>query len=1286
MDNVTEALPTQPEPYDPILAVADAALAGTTITHETNDPILAVADEAGVEMITPEAKERAFVSLKGPRSRFTTNKKSYKTRSLKAQARREDQEQMGAMWEDTALARVVQAEMRDWERAAEMGYDESIVGMYAQKKAPVPTNEKLTLRQQFIKEIVAGSLDAPVSVAGAAPGIFTMNPLAALGGAGAAPATLRQWLIDEYTLEPEVSQMELGERLQRSLWEGTKAGAVSMAGGKAGEKMGTAVKGVWGATAGRLAQIPTELVAGTTAHSIVMNGGLPTMEDFRMSAISLAAGHATHAAGAPLRNQMADARLRQKSHMEAKLMHIYEETGLHPNAVMKMAREDETLRAQLVSAHEGVPDALMGGPREKIDTGERPTRDLKEDVKGVKQWAEDKFVDDLGPIRRFVDEVEGKGAAAELDAKRNPYKQARVARGWMGKVEHIMEHGGWDLKTGDTDGTKGMLQILRNAHNPEAGKSLQGFAEYLVSRRAVELEKRAHKSRRKLRQEVRDLRRRMAENVGNKAEYSKLSKRMGKLQSEMQGKLDAKNANEVTGFRQYDLKEVIKRGDALYKHDAADFRALNSSVLKMQHEAGFLSKSEWNRIKNANQEYVPFKRLMDDMVKLGPKFDAEGKPLKTIEGSGRPLTNVLQQWAVDLQSTFRAIEHNRVVNMLADTDIKGATIKRLKLGKDHDAVSEVANRMGIKRSEVTAVDLMEATHGKESSVIYGYRDGKRYAYEVPEGIARAMNNLTGREWSPKSPGGRFLHKILKAPATLLRGGATSSPDFMAANVVRDISSAFAFSENGNRHIRSFAEGAYHAMKTTNTYKEWLRSGGAMGNLSSEHLGHLQGDVYRSLSERTLHNTVDMKKLWTIYQKIGGTAESATRVGEFIQAGRKGASLTERAYQSRDISLDFGKAGSWGRYINDLVAFHNAGIQSMAKLHHAFKRDPQGTALRVFGVVTLPSIVINTLFGDDERVKEVPQWERDLYWVLPIGDYLVRIPKPHEVGIIFGSSFERGLDAMRREDPHAWDGFRNSIMEKFGLSISPTIAEPYIESLTNHSFFTGNNLVPHYMEDVLPEFQRTTYTSATARKISSVIARGAEALGYDHGEGTVSPIMIDNLVQSWTAGMGRYATMGLDHFLRPKEEVPPEWRMEDLPVVRAFMIRSPKSSSRSMDAFMKRHKKAVRSWTTADGLLKAMDFENYNLVMNDQRWVKLDGIYDTIVTLRGLAYRIHNAKDGEFGLHGKELAHFKTEQLEEIYKQITMMGQCGLTAYDKLDQQIEQLKEWQWLNMKPSQTH
>jgi len=1351
-----------PKRNDPILAIADAG--DSPVVYEINDPILVAADAGGARPLTTEAKEQAFVCLKGPRSHFTTGgDQAYESHVLKAKARRADKEQMGSLVKDTTIAQMIQAEMQDWGKAVELGYDESIVGMYAQKEAPQPTDEKFTLRQQFIKEIVVGALDAPVSVAGAAPGIFTANPFAALGGAGAAPAVLRQWLMDEYSVDPEVNQMDLGDRLQRTLWEGTKAGAVGVIGGKAGEAGGKALKGVWGVAAGRMGQVVSELGAGTFAHSIIMNGEMPTVEDFRMSAVSLAAGHATHAAGAPLRGKIADARLRQKSHMEAKLMHIYEETGIPPNAVVKMARENTALRTQLASAHEGVPDVLLkDGPREKIDNGERPARDFKEDVRAVKGHLEDALVDDLGPVRRFVDEVEGKGAAPKLDAEKNPYKVARVARGWMGKVEHIMEYGGWDLKSGDVDGTKGLLPILKSVHKPKEGTTLQGFAEYVVSRRAVELEKRGQTAREALRSEIRDLRKQQAaiatsrvaydelgkgvqhhttllqkeQKVGNKIRqeirglrqeqarlghldptrvvlnnkindlqldmrdtwkkrdglrvkigdlqekatkwpkekvtHAELEAKIRKLQKESVEKRGQRDANEITGFRQYDLKGTIQKGDPHYKQAAKDFQDLNRSILYMQYKAGFFGFDEWNRIKNANMEYVPFKRLMDDMVKM-KGFDSEGKPVKAIKGSGRPLTNVLRQWAVDLQNTFRAIEHNRVVNSMAELDKKGVSVKRLKIGKEHDALTEVAKAKGIERSEVTAMDLMKATHGKESSVIYGYKDGQRQAYQVPKDVAHAMNSLTGREWSPSSPAGKTIHNILKTPATLLRGGATSSPDFMFANIIRDISTGYVFSESGNHHIESFAEGAKHVISNSDTYKEWLRSGGAMGNLNSEHLAHLKGDVYKSLSERTLQNTLDVKKVWEYYQKVGGGAESATRVGEYIQAGRKGRGLTERAYQSRDISIDFGKAGYVGRYINDIVAFHNVGIQSLAKLHGALKQNPAGTAMRLFLGVAAPSIGFNLLFGDDERVKEVPQWERDLYWIAVLGDHLIRIPKPGEVGILFGSSFERGIDAMHREDRHAWDGLRNSLLERLKVNTSPTIAEPFVEALTNHSFFRNNSLIPHYMENDLPEFQRNTYTSATARKISSWIASMTPG---DHGEGTVSPIVIDNWVQGWTAGMGRYATMGLDKFLRPTAEVPAEWRMEDLPVMRSFMIRSPKSNSRSVDAFMTRHKEARSSRSTANNLLKAMDFENYNLVMNDQRWVTMDGIYEGISNLRGLAFSIHNAKDGEYGLHGKELASFKTEQLEDIYKQITAMGHSGLVAYDKLDKQIEQLKELQ----------
>ena len=106
--------------------------------------------------------------------------------------------------------------------------------------------------------------------------------------------------------------------------------------------------------------------------------------------------------------------------------------------------------------------------------------------------------------------------------------------------------------------------------------------------------------------------------------------------------------------------------------------------------------------------------------------------------------------------------------------------------------------------------------------------------------------------------------------------------------------------------------------------------------------------------------------------------------------------------------------------------------------------------------------------------------------------------------------------------------------------------PIIENITNYSFFTGRSIVSRGQENLPAEAQAGTYTSEVAKIVG-------EALGY-------SPSKVDNLVQGYTGGLGKYTTQALDEILKGtgvrNAPVAPAKTLEDTPVLKAFMIRKP----------------------------------------------------------------------------------------------------------------------------------
>ena len=74
--------------------------------------------------------------------------------------------------------------------------------------------------------------------------------------------------------------------------------------------------------------------------------------------------------------------------------------------------------------------------------------------------------------------------------------------------------------------------------------------------------------------------------------------------------------------------------------------------------------------------------------------------------------------------------------------------------------------------------------------------------------------------------------------------------------------------------------------------------------------------------------------------ISEYGEAATRLGEYGQAKRKGATPREAALASRDVTLDFARVGAKTQAVNSIIAFWNATVQGTDKFVAMHKLNPR----------------------------------------------------------------------------------------------------------------------------------------------------------------------------------------------------------------------------------------------------------------------------------------------------------------------------------------------------------
>ena len=140
---------------------------------------------------------------------------------------------------------------------------------------------------------------------------------------------------------------------------------------------------------------------------------------------------------------------------------------------------------------------------------------------------------------------------------------------------------------------------------------------------------------------------------------------------------------------------------------------------------------------------------------------------------------------------------------------------------------------------------------------------------------------------------------------------------------------------------------------------------------------------------------------------------------------------------------------------------------------------------------MPSLILYGLNRDDEDYWEVPQWERDIAWHIPMRDgegerYFLRVMKPFEMGKVFGTLPERTIawiDSRPNGAGETREFARNFGTDMVGaLMPEVTALKPLVENLVNHSMFFDRPITPRSEADVSPELQGDDRTSEVAKML------------------------------------------------------------------------------------------------------------------------------------------------------------------------------------------------------------
>ena len=549
--------------------------------------------------------------------------------------------------------------------------------------------------------------------------------------------------------------------------------------------------------------------------------------------------------------------------------------------------------------------------------------------------------------------------------------------------------------------------------------------------------------------------------------------------------------------------------------------------------AGMLSAKAAEDMRKRWPHYVPFQRIVDgiDAPSVGgKKFVNVGNTIQKFKGSSRDIVDPLESV---ISNTFRVV----------------SAIERNKVGQSFVKLSRIKG-MGDLCEEV------KGTPRATDSTFYVWEGGKKKTYATSPELLSALK-MTNKE------GMNMLVKVLRVPAGWLRSGATLSPEFILRNPVRDMVSASLYSKHGFIPVWDTVRGLSLYLKKGKEYWDYMNSGAAQSAMVSLDRDYLHGQMRDLLKKKSVlsmcANPIEALRAFS------EATEMATRMAEFDLAkngytgignrlfgkDRKPLSNTEAGIEARDVTLDFGRHGKSTQSWNQMVAFFNASIQGTDKMIREFKEHPAQMTMKTFIGITLPSVLLWYLNKDDPRYQELPQWQKDIFWVIPGKDTLYKIPKPFELGILFGTVPERVMQYMydkeKGRNGPGFKGLGESITSNLLPSAIPTGFLPAVEWISNYSMFMGRNIVPLSQSKLPDRQQYGPYTSYLARKVGNA---------FD-----LSPRKIDNAIQDVGGNLAALGNSIIDQAAGLAETRPAK-RASEMPGVRGFTA-TPYASSDSV---------------------------------------------------------------------------------------------------------------------------
>lgn len=654
------------------------------------------------------------------------------------------------------------------------------------------------------------------------------------------------------------------------------------------------------------------------------------------------------------------------------------------------------------------------------------------------------------------------------------------------------------------------------------------------------------------------------------------------------------NAGEVAAeYTQQIQKEIARNrtatqlADTLEKYGQAK-QLINADDVKARR-AAFGKLKELKPVRDALAQEAKsttkqLRALVNRNKELGPSI------LKKIQASGDEVRKNAITLANDGKRAVNRPDSKRLSRAVSEADVNEAFQRYLDgdprlvrnmyefIGNKAES-TRVQNKLdGLKaqfesvKKERADIWLDAKSHADKTisgkNTMSVMRDGVREVYEVSPDIKQAVDNINPYHMN-------VVMQILAAPGRTLRAGVTGlNPVFIARNLLKDqVGSAINSDSIMRTHNpSSFFRGLFNAtsdsvgLNNNPLYKDFLKHYGDQTSFdltrnakeASQVVNRIRGGKAVGIGQglkspiRSLENFASITEKSTRFQNYVGAYKKAIASGlDHTQASEKAAM---QAWQN---SVDFSRAGTWGRVINSVIPYWNPATQGVRQMGRTFTKHPVKSGAAAVALVGVP-IATATAWNlsspeNAEIYANIPEYEKNNNLILippgtkqnQDGSYdVIKVPLPPGYKDAF-MPIRRALEAFHNDKPLDAGKIAQDIIQTVSGPVStqtkgafvgsfiPQAAKPSVQWATNKDLFTGKQTVPDYVNNAtdaqgnpIPENKKAQpYTSGTARIIGNLTGS--------------SPIKVEKAIKDVAGSVGLNVLNAVDQGLARAGKIPEE---------------------------------------------------------------------------------------------------------------------------------------------------